>query len=309
MLRLIIPAMFAVCSLHASVAVSRVNGHIHIDVDGKPFTDFYYGPDAPKPYLHPLRSASGKIVTRSFPMEIVPGESTTDQHHRGVWLGYKDVNGYDFWQNEFSYNSKIAGKVVTRTIERLRGGKESGSFRGTFAWLSPAGEPILEETRIMVFRGDSKTRIVDVDLVLKAVVDAIFGDSKDGAFSVRLAEALTEKNSGTIVNSEGGRKMAETWGKKASWVDYSGELAGEKLGVAMFEHPESFHYPSRWHVRDYGLLAINPFGSNGFDKQAPVARYVLPAGKSVRIRYRILIHGAIAASEIDKLYRQFASEP
>ena len=30
----------------------------------------------------------------------------------------------------------------------------------------------------------------------------------------------------------------------------------------------SFHHPSRWHVRDYGLLAINPFGSNSFDKDS-----------------------------------------
>ena len=151
--------------------------------------------------------------------------------------------------------------------------------------------------------------MVDVDITLKARVDTIFGDSKDGAFSVRLAEPLTEKNSGTIVNSEGGRKMEQTWGKQASWVDYSGELNGEKLGVALFEHPESFHHPSRWHVRDYGLLAINPFGSNGFDNQAPIARYVLPAGKSVRMRYRIVIHPAMDAAQIGKLYLQFVSEP
>jgi hypothetical protein len=304
-----IPAIFALCSLQAGVAVTKVNGHIHIEVGGKPFTDFYYGPDTPKPYLHPLRSASGKIVTRSFPMENIPGESTTDQHHRGLWLGYKDVNGYDFWQNEFSYQNKNAGKVVIATMERLKSGKESGRFGGSFTWLSPEGKPILEETRTMIFRGEAKMRMVDFDLTLKALVDTIFGDSKDGAFSVRLAEPLTEKNSGRITNSEGGHKMAGTWGKTASWVDYSGELGGEKLGVAMFEHPESFHHSSRWHVRDYGLLAVNPFGSNGFDKEAPVARYVLPAGKSVRMRYRILIHGAMDAAEIEKLYRQFAQEP
>ncbi len=92
-------AIFAFCSLQAGVVVKQVGAHIHVEVDGKPFTDFYYGPDVPKPDFHPLRSASGKIVTRSFPMESLPGETTTDQHHRGVWLGYKEVNGYDFWQN------------------------------------------------------------------------------------------------------------------------------------------------------------------------------------------------------------------
>ena len=308
MLRCLI-GVFAFCSLQAGVVVKKVDAHIHVEVDGKPFTDFFYGPDAPKPYCHPLRSASGKIVTRSFPMENVPGETTTDQHHRGVWLGYKDVNGYDFWQNEFSYRNKNAGKVVTRGIDNLKSGKDRGSFRGVFAWLSPSGDPQLEETRTMIFYGDTTTRTVDVDLILKAVVDTVFGDSKDGTFSVRLAEPLTEKDSGIILNSEGGRKMEQTWGKQARWVDYSGELNGEKLGVVMFEHPDSFHHPSRWHVRDYGLLAINPFGSNGFDKQAPTAKYVLPAGHTVRMRYRIVIHPAMDASQIEKLYHQYEAEP
>jgi hypothetical protein len=291
------------------MAVSRVDGHIHVEVASKPFTDFYYGPDAPKPYLHPLRCASGKIVTRSFPMENLPGESTTDQHHRGVWLAYRDVNGYDFWQNEFSYNNKNAGKVVTRTIDNLKSGKNSGSFHGTFAWLAPSGEALLEESRTMIFRGDAKLRMIDADIDLKALVDVTFGDSKDGAFSVRLAEPLTEKNSGVILNSEGGRKMDQTWGKPASWVDYSGELNGEKVGVVLFEHPSSFHHPSRWHVRDYGLLAINPFGSNAFDKNAPVSKFALPKGESIRLRYRIVVHPEMSAAQLAHLYREYAMEP
>lgn len=212
--RRIIPAVFALCSLQAGAAVTRVNGHIHVEVDGRPFTDFYYGPDAPKPYLHPLRSASGQIVTRSFPMENIPGESITDQHHRGVWLAYRDVNGYDFWQNEFSYQNKNAGKVTTRRIYDLQSGQDRGSFRGTFAWLSPAGDAILEESRTMTFSGDARMRIVDVDLTLKALVDTTFGDPKDGAFSVRLAEPLTEKNSARWSI----RKAAAKWSRTgASW--------------------------------------------------------------------------------------------
>ena len=160
----------------------------------------------------------------------------------------------------------------------------------------------------MAFRGDATLRIVDADIALKALVDTTFGDAKDGALSIRLAEPLTEKNSGTIMNSEGGRGMDQTWGKAASWVDYSGELNGEKIGVVLFEHPDSFHYPSRWHVRDYGLLAVNPFGSNAFDKQARLAKFVLVSGKSLRLRYRIVIHSAMDTVQIEKLYRQFAAE-
>ena len=47
-------AGFALCSLHAGVAITKADGHIHIEIDGKPFTDFYYGQDAPKPYIYIL---------------------------------------------------------------------------------------------------------------------------------------------------------------------------------------------------------------------------------------------------------------
>jgi hypothetical protein len=198
--------------------------------------------------------------------------------------------------------------VVTRRVDEVKSGPEAGSFRGIFAWLSPTGAAMLEEDRKMIFRDGGELRIVDVDLTLKALVDVMFGDSKDGAFSVRLAEPLIEKNSGTIINSEGGRKMAETWGKRANWVDYSGVLDGEKLGVALFDHPASFHHPAYWHVRDYGLLAVNPFGANAFDKQVPPAPVSLPRGQALRLRYRIVVHPAMDAAQIERLYRQFAAE-
>jgi hypothetical protein len=81
-----------------------------------------------------------------------------------------------------------------RRIEEVKSGENAGSFRGIFAWLSPAGEAMLEEDRKMTFRDGGELRIVDVDLTLKALADTTFADSKDGAFSVRLAEPLTEKN-------------------------------------------------------------------------------------------------------------------
>ena len=77
----------------------------------------------------------------------------------------------------------------------------------------------------------------------------------------------------------------------------------------MFQHPSSFRYPARWHVRDYGLLAVNPFGSQGFDKTLPDATFTLPRGKSLHLRYRIVVHPEMSQSAIAALYREFAKEP
>ena len=50
--------------------------HISIVIDGKPFTDFFFGKAAPKPYLWPLRAATGTVVTRGYPIDATaPGET------------------------------------------------------------------------------------------------------------------------------------------------------------------------------------------------------------------------------------------
>src|ERR1700756_3453820 len=68
---LVISAVLPVC---AQVKVSQHTDRISIDIDGKPFTEMFIGAETTKPYLHPLRAASGKIVTRAYPMDIVEGE-------------------------------------------------------------------------------------------------------------------------------------------------------------------------------------------------------------------------------------------
>lgn len=107
---------FAACiCLPAQVRFSR--DQININVDGKPFTTFHYGADNGKPFLAPLRSASGKIVTRHFPMELVAGESRDHVHHTGLWFSYDDVNGTKFWENDPSYTKQHMGRIVVRDAQ------------------------------------------------------------------------------------------------------------------------------------------------------------------------------------------------
>ena len=109
-----------------------------VTIDGKPFTTFHHGTEANKPFLAPLRSASGKIVTRRFPMENVPGESRDHLHHRGLWFSYDDVNGVKFWENDPSYRRGTIGRIVVRSAEWKDAGRE-GSLMATMEWRHPAG--------------------------------------------------------------------------------------------------------------------------------------------------------------------------
>jgi len=83
--------LLAALPVVAQVKITRETGKIQVEIDGKPFTDFYVGAEAPKPYLHPLRSASGKIVTRRWPQEQNTGEATDHPHHQAVRNHCHDV--------------------------------------------------------------------------------------------------------------------------------------------------------------------------------------------------------------------------
>jgi hypothetical protein len=284
--------------------LGQVPNKIDIDLGGKPFTTFHSGAEEGRPYLAPLRSASGKIITRRYPMEKVAGESRDHMHHRGLWFSYDDVNGIKFWENDPSYKDPHIGTIVARKADWKPG---SNTLETVFDWNDHSGKTLLVERRKTTFRATPTLRIMDFDITLTAPEKVVFGDTKEGAFAIRLADALTEKTgSGKMVNAEGQQGMANIWGKRSNWVDYSGTIDGEQLGIAIFDHPSNPGHPVHWHARDYGLFAVDPWGQHAFDPAAEEAHMTLPAGESLRFSWRVVIHaGDTAGAHIAELYREF----
>ena len=279
-----------------------------VTIDGKPFTTFHNGTDAGKPFLAPLRSASGKIVTRRFPMEDVPGESRDHLHHRGLWFCYDDVNGVKFWENDPSYTKPHMGRIVVRTTS-WKDGDRSGTLAAAMEWRGPDGKALLLEDRTMVFYDDPKLRIIDFTIVLTSAVDVTLGDTKEGAFAIRLADNFTERKGGRMVDADGRARMVNVWGKRSAWVDYTAEVDGERLGVAMFDNPRNPRYPTYWHARDYGLFALNPFGRNAFDPNQEESQWTLPKGQKLEFRWRVLIHpGDAETGHVADLYNEYAAQ-
>ena len=290
--------------------------HVTITINGQPFSDFYIGRTYAKPFLAPLRTASGMTVSRQFPMEKVEGESTDHPHHRGLWIGYGTVNGVNFWENDpdsrpSGANSSMKGTVVLEKLEGLKPGKKTGSITATFAWQAPGHlDAVLEERRVMTFYAEPDIRTIDVEATLTAKVPVTFGDTKEGFFAIRLADSMTEKNGGLMTNSEGAQTEKNVWGKRADWVDYDGTVDGQKVGVVIFDHPQNLNHPPRWHARAYGLFAVNPFGVKEFDAGAANrGGYQLAAGAALRFRYRVIIHpGDVPKKKIAHWYEEYSKK-
>ena len=278
------------------------NEKVSVEIDGKPFTEFFVGPQTHKPYLAPLRTASGIVVTRAYPMDPnVPGESKDHPHHRGLWFTHGDVNGYDFWANEPDQKgaNKGKGEVVLRKINKITSGKASGTIEATFDWKA-GGHTLLVESRKMTFYSDPALRIVDFDSTLSPEEKVTFGDTKEGMFAIRLAAPLEAvqpkgidepKRTGKLVNAQGKVGEKNVWGKRSEWADFSGVIDGQPVGIAILDHPNNPRHPTYWHARDYGLFATNIFGQHDFenDKGRDGSLTIQP-GQPLRFRYRVIIH-------------------
>jgi len=150
---------------------------------------------------------------------------------------------------------------------------------------------------------------LDFVITLTAADELALGDTKEGAFAIRLSDAFTEKKGLKIVDADGRTRMVNVWGKRSNWVDYSTDVDGEKVGVAMFDHPSNPHHPTYWHARDYGLFSLNPFGQNAFDPMQPVNITKLERGQKLTFRWSVVIHpGDAETAHIADLYKTYAAK-
>lgn len=298
--------------LAAQVKFTPAVDKIDIEIDGKPFSAFYFAGDAPKPYLHPLRAADGVIVSRRYPMEQVAGETRDHPHHRGLWFTHGDVNKIDFWMNERSGTPQRTqrGIITVEGTPRFKNGKKQGAIESAHVWKTPDGKPLLREARKMIFHSHPTLRIIDFDVSFVALDTVTWGDTKEGFFAIRLRDDLTERSkTARMISSTGAESMKQVWGKSFPWVDYSGTAEGKKLGVAILEHPKSFRAPTYWHARDYGLFAANPFGLHDFyNDKTKDGSCKLEPGQSIRFRFRVVVHPEeTAQAGIDKLFAAYAA--
>jgi hypothetical protein len=290
----------------AEITAERTEGGVTIKIDGQPFTE-YLMCSGTKPILWPIIGPTGKPMTRAYPMGEGTKEKKDHVHHRSLWFTHGDVNGVDFWSEKPDKNA------ITKHREFVE--VKSGPCATVVArndWLAPDGKKVCEDQRTFTFGTDGDARWIDFDIAIKASEGPVkFGDTKEGSMGIRVAETMKvdAKLGGKIINSEG-QTDKDAWGKPAAWVDYYGPVDGETLGIAIFNHPSSLRFPTTWHVRTYGLFAANPFCLRDFtgDKSAD-GSYTLPAGQTMTLRYRILLHrGDEKSGKVAEAYAAYAKE-
>lgn len=289
---------------------------IDVQIDGVLFTCYHYGPEWRKPFLWPIKSEGGVGITRDFPMEVesTPKLDRDHPHQKSLWTAYGDVNGTDLWAEGVD-----AGNQRSKDVS-FGSGDAYGWIRSVNTWETKDGAPVLEETREYRFYATpEKERLLDVRVSLKpSQGDVLLKDTKEGGIvAVRMHPAICHVNA-VITNALGDSGENTVWGKPSPWCDFSGDMPGAGWrGIAIFDHPGNLRYPSCWHVRNYGLMAANPFGYSFYNEKdynkgliPENGDYTIAQGSELVFNYRVYIHsGNVEEAAVATRYREYMEPP
>ena len=341
----LILALVLAAGLHATAATTDQGvtivpnepaRRVDVLVAGQPFTAYLWPDTLKVPVLFPLRTASGTIITRGFPLEPRPGERVDHPHHVGLWLNYGNVNGVDFWNNSTALSpaqQAKMGTVVHRRILKASSGAEHGELKVELDWRMPDGQPILHETADFIFRAGPGRRVVDRISTLTALDQpVVFKDDKEGLLGLRVRRELEQPSNEAVTftdasgrpttvkaldntgvsglyHSSEGKTGDAVWGTRGRWTMLTGKVEQEAIALILLDHPQNVGFPTYWHARGYGLFAANPLGQAIFSSGKEKLNFTLQPKMSATFRYRLVIlNDPAPPNQAETQYRQFVDE-
>jgi hypothetical protein len=250
---------------------------------------FNYRKQEGHPYFHPLSLTDGPELTSLRPADHV--------WHRALWFSWKYINGLNYWDPELP-----AGQTEVIDVKTELGTDHSAQIKMSISYHPRHKPAVLTEQRTLTVSApdDNGSYYIDwLSIFTAGANDVILdrtglpgeenGKSYGGYAGLSLRMAPHTK-SWQFLSSEGPLKP-ESRGTKARWVDFTGGIAEDRFaGVAVFDHPDNPRHPSSW-----WLSASMPYWSPAVIFHKP---YTLPAGKTLTLRYRILIHAGRADKNV-----------
>jgi hypothetical protein len=213
--------------------------------------EYRYTNERPKPYVHPLCLADGTPITLDGPKDHV--------HHRGLMVGWSEVNGIDFWGET---NPARHGQIVHQTFERI---SESPVVEVVSRnhWVAE-GRLLLVERRTLRVPPPSAGGVwLEWITELHAPHETVQLAAGEHVYNGLGARMISSMDGGSVLNANGTTEIAKANGDAARWCAYHHGGAG----LAMFDHPRNPRHPNAFFVmnKDFGYLSAAPTFRGPFD--------------------------------------------
>ncbi len=278
----------------AGVQLKQGKDTVSISINGKEFAVWNFKSSLPKPFMFPVRGEDGTVLTR----EIIYDKSKGDHpHHKGIWVAVDEIDDIRFWAED--------GKIANREVELLVPSGNPAQMKVVNDWQNQEGKAVVTETTVISI-WENRLLGYDIRFSPSGEQPVKFGDTKEGLFGFRMVHSMRESEGGKVVNHAGDKGTKACWGRVSDWIDYTGPVNGKTFGVALFDHPLNFRR-SRYHVRNYGLFSISPFGERAYTSgKRPADNYYLFPGNELRLRYGLFIHsGTTEEAKTGEVYLKY----
>lgn len=279
-----------------------------LTLDGRPVADYRDGShiravSSPRPYLHPVRTLAGTVVTDHQPLDHV--------WHLGVGVALQDVDGVNFWggrtytreAGQYVWrpdHGSIASTGITAEQNDAVDGRE-GRLQETLSWNGPDAAPILVEERSWEWSGVAPSIWrLSLDFALSPAGDKSVSlgspgsngrfEGGYGGFFWRLPQCAD-----AAVWTPAGTGESQTHGSTTRWLAWSGQFDGGPATL-VFVAPEGSTDP--WFVRVEGYPGVGQ--SMAWDTPV-IARPGSPVRRSITV---FVADGILSTPDIEVLINQ-----
>jgi hypothetical protein len=290
------------------VLAVRDISRVQVTVDGKPAFTYVGEPVRLPPgiedvyerggYIHPVMTPAGRRVTEDYPPD--------HKHHHGIWAAWTSTrfNGRapDFWNM-----GDRKGRVEFERLARAWSGPLTAGFESRHRYmdlLAPTPTTVLvEDWRVIAYSPTAGMRPAHVfDL---EIAQTLAGTSplelpvyRYGGVGMRGRREWNGKDRTFFLTSTG-RGRVPGHGTRATWVHMSGDVDGQRAGLAMLSHPDNVRSPQPMRIHP-----TEPFFN--FAPQQAGAIVIRP-GEVFRMRYRFVVtDGPADAALLDAMWQDYA---
>jgi len=272
---------------------------------------YVYRPDtvqleSPKPYVHPLRTRAGRVVSLFRPHDHV--------WHKGIAWSLPHVGAENFWGGPTYVHGRSYvqldnnGTQAHRGVVALDGSDGTAAFAHDLDWITQAGALYFTERRTLRARLLSphawvltfETRMTNVSGADVAIGSPTTKGRENAGYGGLFWRGPRSFTGGQLVTAEG-PGGDELRGRRTDWMAFAGrhdETAEESL-VLMVDDAANPVHPPQWFARSEDFACLNP--APFFSRELTVQN-----GSTLRFRYGVAVAdaGASAAAALADAVRQ-----
>lgn len=252
--------------------------------------------ESPKPYLDPIRTRAGRVVSLFRPWDHV--------WHKGLAWSLPVVDDENFWGGPTYVRGQgyvqLPNDGTQHNLDATSTVVEGGvvTFAHDLDWISQAGRRMFTEDRTLTARVvDRTTWALTFETAMTNVTDATIAigspttrgreNAGYGGLFWRGPRSFTD---GRVVTGDGTATGSEVRGQRHAWMGFEGrhDVTDDTSLIVMADAEDNPHHPPQWFARSEEYAALNP--APFFSEEVQVS-----AGETVRFRYAVGIADAEAA--------------